>query len=237
LRAGPVERFWLLQSVLGFVLLGKKLFSNEAWNNGGGAFDSTLYDCTLTGNRADLGGGAGEDIFPGGSTSCTLYNCIVYDNSATNGPNYSGSTFFQYSCTTPLAPGPGNIDVEPGFLNQVAGDLHLLYDSPCIDAGTNLSPIVTNDLDGKPRLLDGNGDGFAAFDMGAYEFDLRTIVPPNWFVRYGLDPTDPHVLSGDPDSDAFGGGGTTILPPEHGLDSARHLHDGQSVDGARPKCW
>ena len=159
---------------------------------GGGASGSRLYSCTLTGNRTD---GSGGGVWGG-----TLHNCIVYFNAAHDGPNYSGSTF-AHSCTTPLPPGEGNIDADPLFVNRAAGDFRLAYGSPCIDAGTNLSVLITADFDGNPRPLDGNGDGVAAFDMGAYEFDLRTVVPTDWFIRYGLDPTDPNVFSGNPDND------------------------------------
>lgn len=70
-------------------------------------------------------------------------------------------------------------------------DLHLRYGSAGIDAGTNLSAILTTDLDGNPRPLDGDGDGIAAFDMGAYEFDARSIVPQDWFTSHGLESRRP----------------------------------------------
>jgi len=37
--------------------------------------------------------------------------------------------------------------------------------------------------------------------MGAYEFDLRTVVPSDWFAQHNLDASDPYVLSGNPDDD------------------------------------
>ena len=43
--------------------------------------------------------------------------------------------------------------------------------SPCIDAGTNsLSGLPELDLDGSPRLVDGDWDGTTVVDMGAYEY-------------------------------------------------------------------
>src|ERR1017187_10461817 len=88
----------------------------------------------------------------GGAYSCTLTNCIVFYNTAPADPDYSGSTF-NYCCTTPLPPGPGNISSDPMFVDVAAGDYHLLPCSPCVNAGTN-QDWMTNatDLDGNPRI-------------------------------------------------------------------------------------
>ena len=116
---------------------------------------------------------------------------------ATQGPNST------------LIAGPGNIDSDPLFVSRANTNFHLLPGSLCIDAGTNLNALVTHDFDGTPRPLDGNGDRVAGFDLGAYEFLLPTAdsngdgVPDGWCQRYGFNPIDPSIASGNPDSDPF----------------------------------
>jgi Right handed beta helix region len=73
----------------------------------------------------------------------------------------------------------GNISVDPMFVKPVAGDFRLTGNSAAIDAGNNAAPkLPATDLDGNNRVLDGNGDGQAVVDMGAFEFAV---------VKVGLD--------------------------------------------------
>ena len=148
------------------------LIGNSA-SSGGGALLASLYNCTLSANSATNEGGG---VFGG-----TLDNCIVYYNTAQVGPNYFDlwmtlDTVFNYSCTVPLpVGGSGNITNEPGFVSTVGGDFRLCYRSMCIDAGNPLSEIIGTDIAGNLRPIDGNGDGLAGFDMGAYEYNPKTM--------------------------------------------------------------
>jgi predicted outer membrane repeat protein len=109
--------------------------------------------------------------------------------------------------------------VEPGYFDSndvwVRGDYHLLADSPCIDAGDPNYVTEPNetDLDGRPRVLDGNEDGIAAIDMGAYEYtppipaeidinpdNLNLQSKGRWVTCYIWLPEDYNVADIDPNS-------------------------------------
>jgi hypothetical protein len=65
----------------------------------------------------------------------------------------------------------GNLSVDPQFVNAANGDYHLQQGSPSIDAGYNLAAnLPITDLDGNIRIFDGDNNGLAIVDMGAFEF-------------------------------------------------------------------
>jgi len=67
----------------------------------------------------------------------------------------------------------GNIAADPQFCGDGTNPCELRDFSPCIDAGnqdtTGLN-LPLWDFLGENRIIDGNGDGNAVVDMGAYEF-------------------------------------------------------------------
>jgi hypothetical protein len=73
------------------------------------------------------------------------YNCIYRDNGSPSRPADPGDVW----------------DIDP----RLDSSYHLLPDSPCIDAGTDMG--ITGDFDNNPRP---QGSGF---DIGAFEF----IIP------------------------------------------------------------
>jgi hypothetical protein len=70
----------------------------------------------------------------------------------------------------------GNITADPLFAS--ATDFHLLAGSPSIDAGDPAAGGLAVDFDGAPRPADGNADGIARRDQGAYELQPPAPPPP-----------------------------------------------------------
>jgi hypothetical protein len=69
----------------------------------------------------------------------------------------------------------GNVSTDPRFVDQGAFDLHLRGDSPAIDRGTSVDAPAL-DFDQSARPVDGDGNGSAAVDLGAFEAPT-TAVP------------------------------------------------------------
>ena len=92
-------------------------------------------------------------------------------------------------------PSPGcddhSLSADPRFVNPAAGDYRLGKESPAVDAGGATPPrLPAVDAGGSPRVVDGNGDGVAVVDMGAYEAPSPTaeVVPA------GFHPVTPARL-------------------------------------------
>jgi|GEM_PF-1833835 len=211
-------------------------YGNTATDKGGGAFcwsDGTLVNCVFAGNSARDGGGLG--IYGGGLTlNCTivsnratqtgggvystnggtLVNTVIYFNSASRANNFTNTgvqAVYHSCCSVPRPPGEANITGNPLFVDPANGNFRLQSGSSCIDGGS-FSLFPEHDFDGIPRPLDGDLDGAAAPDIGAFEMLVPLAdsdgdaMPDGWELAHGLSP----VLSygndgaaGDPDGDGF----------------------------------
>jgi hypothetical protein len=159
--------------------------SNNASFCGGGLHSLSAFpkivNSTFTNNSAGYCGGGihNED------SETTIINAILWDNTASEGNeihNFDSTVSVTFSDILGGYNGNGNIGIDPLFVDSENGDFHLQGDSPCIDAGTpdttglNLPPY---DFDGNERIFDGDGNGMAIVDMGAYEYDSTNV-----FVAY-----------------------------------------------------
>ncbi|HSA59636.1 MAG TPA: choice-of-anchor Q domain-containing protein [bacterium] len=164
--------------------------------------DSAIVNSTITGNSAVTVGG-GIDAF--GSGVLTVKNSIVSDNSPQN-------------CSVAVTSAGHNIDSGASCAFAATGDLSstgpllgplennggptlthaLLEGSPAIDAGTATGAPST-DQRGISRPADGNGDGTAAVDIGAFEVACGDGVLQTFA---GEDCDDGNAVSGDGCSDA-----------------------------------
>ena len=84
-----------------------------------------------------------------------------------------GNTHYDYYGS--IISHPTDINVDPLFQDMAGGDYRLRWDSPCIDAGTN-EGAPTTDIEGSVRPMDGNHDGLAIADIGAYESPMPIAI-------------------------------------------------------------
>jgi hypothetical protein len=145
-----------------------------------------------------LGGGIYGSLSPP-DTSPVITNCILWGNSDSTGSGqaaqiYGGAPVVNYSCIQDNNPDDNsipfggaanhNIDDNPLFQYAAGGNLRLSGNSPCIEAGSNaavpadaldldadgnITEQTPFDLDNKSRFTDGDCNGSAVVDMGAYE--------------------------------------------------------------------
>jgi hypothetical protein len=77
-----------------------------------------------------------------------------------------------------------NLAADPGFVG--GGDYHLGETSPCIDVGWNDAPnLPVTDIDGDPRINDGDENGSAIVDMGADEYGVGEGQYKSYFAQWG----------------------------------------------------
>lgn len=169
---------------------------NATGNRGGGMYGilrsvqgAFVVNNTFAGNHSARGSAIWAEGFePGvvlennvisGPTATTVLECD--DPGWSNLPAipqfshndiYNGDAQPMAGCGTVVGQ-HANVSSNPRFVeaSPLAPDYHLQGTSPLIDAGANDAPAVPiAELDGRPfRVTDGDGDGTATIDIGAFE--------------------------------------------------------------------
>jgi predicted outer membrane repeat protein len=173
----------------GTLALSSSTFSGNSSDNFGGAIVNssaestvTISDSTFSGNSARFGGGIRN------SGTATAKNTIIANSPA--GGNCAGTLSdeggnLSSDATCGFSAGSSRNDVDPslGELQDNGGPtltMALLPGSPAIDAAVDCPPPET-DQRGVERPQDGNGDGTASCDIGAFE--LQVIFPFSGFFQ------------------------------------------------------
>ncbi|MGH8089938.1 MAG: choice-of-anchor Q domain-containing protein [Rudaea sp.] len=182
------------------LLVDSTISSNSGGGEGGGFYGRTTSGLTVTINNSTISGNTSS--FEGGGfflsrTNATLTNSIVANNSAHYGAEFFGATGSSISSNVTANntliegsyvvsgtfSGSNNIlgqDPKLGPLTNNGGPtqtLALLPGSPAIDAGNN-GTCASTDQRGQGRPYDGDKNGSAICDIGAFEvnfIDLDTI--------------------------------------------------------------
>ena len=181
-------------------IIGCIIRNNSAENDGGGiqfcVSSGQVINCSITNNVGYEGGGiwvrgpvhisnctivnntATRSDPRGGALAldhddATVTNCILWDNFPNEVYTWEHTPSVSYTDIKGGWSGAGgnNIDIDPNFVDPIAGDYRLASGSPCIDVGDNGAVTEPNDIEGLPRIVDGDCDGTATVDMGAHEFD------------------------------------------------------------------
>jgi predicted outer membrane repeat protein len=167
------------------ILTNVTFSGNSAGQNGGAMYNDGRYgQCISEVHNSILWNNQANGVT--GTITATIYNLTAtteISHSLVEGSDGSGPNWECDDCTD----GGGNIDQDPLFLDPVSpssaptttGNLRLGEGSPAIDAGLNIhteNTGVLTDLDGEARFKDGDADGVADVDMGAYEADTHYLL-------------------------------------------------------------
>jgi len=153
---------------------------NQGDHSGGGILISNSQ-CDIINNTImyNYAGMYGAGIRFSGYSTGNITNNIIRENKTFMG---SSQVTVETTCTVTVSycniqkgwAGVGNINLNPLFVDVSNDDFHLLYNSPCRDAGDNGAINLPDfDFEGAPRIA------YGVADMGADEFYTQLYLTGN----------------------------------------------------------
>ena len=177
------------------LILGNSSENANQANVAAGAYQSTLFNCTVYGNTVDQTGPAG------GLYDCKAYNCIVIGNSVAGNPANVAYSTIEYSCLDTETAGTSNIVASAAeiFFDAAKGDYRVRAVAPCVDAGDTSQAAGATDLAGYPRVA------HAAVDMGCYEYGVPAtpVIEPGDGSKFAKNTQSVTLTCSDPDARIF----------------------------------
>ena len=167
-------------------------FNGNSATSGGGIYNwinsnPRLTNVTISGNSASAGGGISNI----NNSGPVIRNSILYGDIGGEIYNSNSVPLISYSIVQGGYAGTGNLNADPllGLLQNNGGftqTMALAAGSPAIDVG-NDGDCPSTDQRGVARPIDGDYDGTATCDLGAFEYEPPPIADAGTY-----DDTDPN---------------------------------------------
>jgi hypothetical protein len=187
------------------------------------------------------------------SPSIFVYNNIINKNKGTSGMSdinlngYGNNKLFynnnmnldEFGGTGLWSENENPIYNDPGFVDELNGDFHLLATSPCINEGdsnlyTSVGIEIETDKDGNPRI---NGNNV---DIGAYEHTTDILHPADMNEDWVIDNTEFNNYGSAWKKGLEWEKGPNPIPIDYVTRAGYILQSGTNYHnkgGGRPGCW
>ena len=186
---------------------------------GAGSSVGSNGDDALPGVTGTGGGSYGLWVYESDNALELHNNILVGSNQAnsvgvykhlTTTVNSSYNDYWQWNTNINTgSPDASDLTVDPELKDPGNHDFKLQSSSPCIDEGDNAATgVPADDIEGRARPFDGDGNGSDIVDMGAYEYFYdnqpptftSTAVIAVWAestYTYNVVADDPNLAKGD----------------------------------------